>query len=86
MAESTVRPMYVSFYGGKAWVELMYSQTSSPTAPWDYWINPSNNALKSYNITDSSGLNYDSGEASVLVAPQIMTNLLLHQKTQFSLD
>tara|TARA_X000000950_G_scaffold232704_1_gene281842 strand:- start:454 stop:1284 length:831 start_codon:yes stop_codon:yes gene_type:complete len=78
--ESTVRPMYISFYGGKAWVELMFSQTSSPTAPWDYWINPLNNALKSYNVTDSSGLNYDSGEASVLVAPQIMTNLLITSK------
>ena len=78
--ESTVRPMNISFYGGKAWVELMYSKDPSPSAPWDFWIDLQTNALKSHNITSSSGLNYDSGTASVLVAPQIMTNLLITSK------
>jgi hypothetical protein len=79
--ESATRPLNVSFYGGKAWVELMYSKNSSPDEPWNYWIDSSTNALKSHNLTASNGLNYDSGTSSVLVAPQIMTNLLITAKT-----
>lgn len=80
-SNSTIRPMNVSFYGGKAWVELMYTKDPSPSAPWDNWIDSGTNALQSYNITSSNGINYDSGTSSVLIAPQIMTNLLITSKT-----
>jgi len=73
------RPMRVGFYNNKAWVEIMYSMNSFETAPWDYWINSSTNGIQSYNLLNS-GLNYDSGTSSVLVVPEIMTNLLITAK------
>ena len=79
--DSTVRAMNVDFYGNKAWVELMFCSSPTPSAPWDYWIDSTTNGMKSYNITQGGGLDYFSGSTSVLVAPQIMTNLLLTAKT-----
>lgn len=79
--DSTVRPMNVDFYGGKAWAELMYCADPSPTAPWDYWIDNSTNGMKSYNLTGSGGLDYFNGSCAVLISPQIMSNLLLTAKT-----
>ena len=77
---SVVRPMNVSFYGGKAWVELMFCADSSADAPWDFWVDSSTNGLISYNLNESNGLNYQSGATSVLIAPQIMSNLLVTAK------
>jgi hypothetical protein len=73
------RPMRVGFYNNKAWVEIMYSMNSFETAPWDYWINSSTNGIQSYNLLNN-GLNYDSGTSSVLIVPEIMTNLLITAK------
>ena len=54
------RPMNVSFYKQKSWVEILYVAGSDMQEPWNHWINPTTNGLQSYNLTDAGGLNYES--------------------------
>ena len=54
------REMNISFYGGKAWAEILISADPSVSAPWDTgWINE-NNYLVSANVetTDYDKINY----------------------------
>ena len=55
------RPMNVSFYKQKSWVEILYVSGSDMQEPWNHWINPTTNGLQSYNLTDAGGLNYENG-------------------------
>ena len=71
------RPMNVSFYKQKSWVEILFVTGNDMQEPWNYWINSATNGLQSHNITDAGGLNYDDGTSSVLVVPEIITNLLI---------
>ena len=75
------RPMNISFYKQKAWVEILYVSGSNIQEPWDNWINSATNGLQSYNITEAGGLNYESENSAVLVVPEIITNLLITAKT-----
>lgn len=77
----SIRPMNVSFYGGKAWAEILFSEDTDVGAPWNSnWINSTNNYLQSYNLTSTDGLEYSLGNSSVLVAPEVCTNLLITAK------
>lgn len=74
------RPMNVAFFNTKAWAEIMFSENPVVTTPWDSWINSATNGLVSFNVVND-GLNYDSGTSSLLIVPQIMTNLLVTAKS-----
>lgn len=76
----SIRALRVGFYGGKAWVEIMYSADSTVDAPWNGWIDSNTNGLMSYNLNEVGGLDYNGGASSILVIPEIITNLLVTAK------
>jgi len=77
------REMNIDFYGGKAYAEILVSKSQVLTEPWDNWIDGANK-MQSYNLATHKGLNYETGESSVCIAPEICTSLLITAKTSYT--
>jgi len=52
-------------YGGRGWVETLWSSDSDKDTPWDNWLDTSltRPVMQNYN-NSSGGLNYSSGDSS----------------------
>lgn len=77
----SLRIMNVASYNGKAWAEIMFSESGWVEAPWYHWLDTTTNKMRSYNITELGSLEYSTGVSSSLVVPEILTNLLVTAKT-----
>jgi len=78
------REMHVEFFNGKAYAEIFVSKANNVNEPWDNWINATTNKIESYNLAPHNGLNYETAESSVCIAPEVLTSLLITAKTSYT--